>query len=137
MIFMKHLMNTNYWLLLSRYISMLWYYWPWSLTFLNWVKYGISCNEHKWFTNYLSNRKQVVSCHGELSKANNITVGVPQGSVLGPLLFILFADYVVIIRQGITSIMFMRVYNLILMISLNGMKIIYFALIRIRPNCAP
>ena len=55
-------------------------------------KYGVSCNEHKWFTNYLSNRKQVVSCHGELSKPNYITVEVPQGSVLGLLLFILFIN---------------------------------------------
>ena len=55
-------------------------------------KYGVLCNEHRWFTNYLSNRKQAVSCRVELSTRNNITAGGPQGSVLGSLLFILFIN---------------------------------------------
>ena len=43
-----------------------------------------------WFESYLSNRKQYVSIKNSNSSMSNITLGVPQCSVLGPVLFLLY-----------------------------------------------
>ena len=52
--------------------------------------YGISGTALDWFTSYLSNRCQQVKIQDYISEAVYISFGVPQGSVLGPILFTLY-----------------------------------------------
>lgn len=53
---------------------------------------GIRGVMHNWLKNYLYNRKQYTFCNGVSSDMGNITCGVPQGSVLGPLLFLVYMN---------------------------------------------
>ena len=53
---------------------------------------GIHGIELKWFTDYLSDHVQSVHYQNVLSDPNPIVSGVPQGSILGPLLFVLFVN---------------------------------------------
>ena len=46
----------------------------------------------QWFTSYLESRSQKVCIHKSLSKSISIISGVPQGSILGPLFFILYIN---------------------------------------------
>ena len=55
-------------------------------------RYGIRGLSNNWFRSYLLNRKQYVSIGDSNSKINTISMGVPQGSILGPALFLMYIN---------------------------------------------
>ena len=69
--------------------------------------YGLSVRLLNWIWAYLSDRSQVVCVDGRLSNSGKLVNGVPQGSVFGPVLFLLFINDVIdIFSPGVTARLF-------------------------------
>ena len=56
------------------------------------IHYGVKDNNIYWFKSYLTNRKQFLSFNNKNTNLANITCGVSQGSILGPLLFLIYVN---------------------------------------------
>ena len=75
--------------------------------------YGIRGTALSWFHNYLSNRQQYVCINGTNSDMLPITCGVPQGSILGPLLFLIYVNDLASVSKHAATILFADDTNLI------------------------
>ena len=85
--------------------------------------YGINDIEHNWFCSYLNNCKQFCNVNGVSSEILAIELGIPQGSCLGPLLFLLYVNNLPFalkerillcmrtILQSVTHLIILRIFN--------------------------
>ena len=71
---------------------------------------------HNWITYFLLNRKQRVSVNGALSGITYVAFGVPQGSVLGPILFLLYIND---INETVPSSIRVFAYDIIIYSKIN------------------
>jgi len=71
------------------------------------LTFGIDDTAHGWFQSYLSSRKQYVRRGPSKSSVTYLVCGVPQGSILGPILFVLYTvDLLMVIESHGLSVMY-------------------------------
>ena len=82
-------------------------------------QYGIRGNAHGWFQSYWSNRSQYVNYDNTTFKLKPIKCGVPQGSILGPLLFLIYINDLSSVSNFLSAILFADDTTLFHRLSLN------------------
>ena len=68
--------------------------------------YGVRNSALNWFNSYLSNRVQYVDYNGTISSKLPLSTGVPQGSILGPLMFIIYMNDIYKVSDKFHSILY-------------------------------
>ena len=88
-----------------------WRYISWFYKSLLQKTFGFNGTLLNWFHSYLNNRYQRVIIHGSMSTKLPVRCGVPQGSILGPLMFILYVND---IADNISNLSFKTLYMLMM-----------------------
>ena len=63
-----------------------------TILLMNFEALGLNDSAVQWFHSYLSDRQQLVDVAGIFSSQTNIVCSVPQGSILGPILFLIYVN---------------------------------------------
>ena len=69
-------------------------------------KYGIRGKNLLWIKDYFNNRTQVTVCNNTTSNVAEMTCGTPQGSILGPLFFLLYVNDLKIEHNGVKTLLY-------------------------------
>ena len=84
-----------------------------SILFRKLTHYGLSQTAIRWFSSYLVGRRQLVEFDGTWSTLVSISTGVPLGSILGPLLFIIYMNDIHVASDKFNAVIYADDTNLL------------------------